>query len=220
MKRTTFPATLSAIFLVMVAISVFSAAVAQDAPARSGNSSQRNIYIAKDGALALERMSNYERFAERDGSLILTAYYKLTAPRAKSSGTKTELVHAIDVASGDVVFALRFTSERSRGGHPRNRATLDRDEIDALGKAVAYVEANIKTIVARSTAHTEFKYRSRGGFKFGFFSTPGANVPGANTQVFVSLHGNMVLLTSLADVKDLVVEAQAKIRKIETPDEG
>ena len=158
-----------------------------------------------------KRQSKYEEFVAKEGTVILRVCYDLAGPRVTHGSARSVLIHAQEVHTGEEFYAVRIT--HSTAGHAGGHlvAFLDRDEIDVLGKTIDRIQSDMKRIITAKKAETRLQYTTRSGFRFGF-----SHRPGASAEIFMTIGGRTVLLKNLADAKELVTKAQAKIQELES----
>ena len=158
-----------------------------------------------------KKQSKYEVFVEKEGSLILSAYYDLVGPRVTGGTARSELIHAQEVLTGKECYALRIFHTDSEHTRRRIHSVIDRDEIDFLAKTIVRIQSRMTKIIKEKKTRTRMQYTTRSGFRFGYFHRPGDN-----SEVFMTIGGRTVLLKNLADAKELVAKAQTKIRELES----
>ena len=161
---------------------------------------------------AKEARTKLEAFQAKTGTVIIRGFSTIGTLRSPYNGTVTvESKEFTDAISGRKEYGITIEVKEAGRIERENTSYIDYDEIDSLVKGIDYIGKIDNT----STKMKEFQadYRTKGDLMISTFSL--------NKEVMIAISSGTIgkastyfKLSSLAEIRDLIINAKAQIDSI------
>lgn len=154
--------------------------------------------------------TRFEEFSSATGAVLVMESFPLGDLPVKYGAGTVALRRMTHLESGLSKFGLRFTYDEG-GRYSRERSEfVDEDEIDGLASALEYLRSNRGRATKEAKTYSEFTYRSRGGFRVGYYVEPTKQAVGD----YITVGASSVFPHSLDPIATMVAAAQRKIKEL------
>lgn len=195
----------SAVVLCILAVAALGAFSRSSADEPTANSA-----LADKSVESKDTTTRFESFSSKHGVIRIKEMYPLPAIPSQYGTAEAELVRLTNVRDQDSSIALAISYTGSGKYDRELREVIDEDEFDSLADAIAYVIANKDSISKQAVAYTEVEYRSRGGFRAGFYYSPSDS----KGNSYIGVSHETVFLNSISDFQGVVKAAKEKTKEL------